>query len=392
MRRLRSYLTPLRLTEIAAVLVVMLVTFWELHPNLVLSNTLMTGGDVASHVAAPAYLRTQGNLFDLTPWYPGWFDGMPIYTYYFVLPDFLAVLGSYVIGFAHAFKLATILGSMLMPGSAYLMGRLFGARKPIPAALALATLPFLFDASFTIDGGNLFSTMAGEYAFSLSLAAAMVTIGLFARGMRTGKGYWLAALALSVTLAAHVLPWLFAIGAIIVTAVFEIFQRLGHGDPRDHLVRGDLARPGALRRGRRADLDRVLGVVALQLRDDPELHELDGLHQRPDVDAAPDLHDAGLVHLERRRGGRPLGDLRRGAGVRGRLHRARPPGHDPGHADGAQLLRLRLRPPERDLERAPRALLVHHDPPHRRVVRRLPAVAVGVGGPRGATGTLRVPR
>ncbi len=243
MRRVRDYLTPLRLTEITAVLVVMLVTFWELHPSLVLSNTLMTGGDVASHVAAPAYLRTQGNLFDLTPWYPGWFDGMPIYTYYFVLPDFLATLGSYVIGFAHAFKLATILGSMLMPGCAYLMGRLFGARKPIPAALALATLPFLFDASFTIDGGNLFSTMAGEYAFSLSLAAAMVTIGLFARGMRTGKGYWFAALALSVTLAAHVLPWLFAIGAIVVTAVFEVFQRLGHGDPRDHLERGDLARP-----------------------------------------------------------------------------------------------------------------------------------------------------
>ncbi|MDE3064185.1 MAG: hypothetical protein KGJ36_00750, partial [Acidobacteriota bacterium] len=162
---------------------------------------------------------------------------------YFVLPDYLATLGSYVIGFAHAFKLATILGSLVMPVTAYMMGRLFNAPKPVPAALSLATLPFLFDASFTIDGGNLFSTMAGEYAFSLSLAAALLAIGLFARGMRTGKGYWLAAVTLSVTLAAHVLPWLFAIGAVLVMAVFEVLQRHGHGDPREDLVRGDYARP-----------------------------------------------------------------------------------------------------------------------------------------------------
>jgi len=243
MQRLRDYLTPLRLTEITAVALVMLITFWELHPNLVLSGSLITGGDTASHMVLPAYLRSQGHLFNLTPWYPGWYDGMPAYSYYFVLPDYFATLGSYVIGFAQAFKLATIMGSLLMPVGAYVMGKLFKAPPPVPAALALATLPFLFDASYTIDGGNLFSTMAGEYAFSFSLAAALVTIGLFARGMRTGKGYWLAALSLSVTLAGHVLPWIFAIGAILVMVVFEIFQRYGHGDPRDELVRGDVARP-----------------------------------------------------------------------------------------------------------------------------------------------------
>ena len=169
---------------------------------------------------------------------------MPAYTFYFVLPDFLATLGSYVIGFAVAFKLATILGSVLMPITAYAMGRLFRAPRPVPVALAMATLPFLFDASFTIDGGNLFSTMAGEYAFSLSLALALLTIGLFARGVRTGRGYWLAGLSLSLTLAAHVLPWFFAIGAIAVLVAFELLQRHGFGDPRDRdLARGDYSRP-----------------------------------------------------------------------------------------------------------------------------------------------------
>lgn len=243
LRRIKTFWTPLRLLEAAIVLSVIYVTIWSLHPSLLLSSTTLTGGDTGSHLALPAYLRTQGNLFDLTPWYPGWFAGMPTYTYYFVLPDFLATLGGYVINFAVAFKLATVLGSVLMPITAYCMGRLFRAPRPIPAALAIATLPFLFDASFTIDGGNLFSTMAGEYAFSLSLALSLLAIGLFARGVRTGRGYWWAAIALSLTLAAHVLPWFFAIGAAGVLMIFELLQRRGLGDPRDFDVRGDYARP-----------------------------------------------------------------------------------------------------------------------------------------------------
>src|SRR6204780_386073 len=226
------------------ILAVIFVTVWELHPNLIFSNTLITGGDTGSHLAVPAYLKSVGNPFNLTPWYPGWFAGMPAYTYYFVLPDILAWFGSYIIGFAVAMKLATILGSVLMPVAAYVMGRLFKAPRPIPAALAIATLPFLFDASFTIDGGNLFSTMAGEYAFSLSLALSLVTIGLFARGVRTGRGYWWAALCLSATLAAHILPWFFAIAAVGVLVIFELLQRRGIGDPNDlDMERGDYARP-----------------------------------------------------------------------------------------------------------------------------------------------------
>ena len=231
MGRLRVALTPLGLVDAAIVLSVIYVTVTSLHPALLVSSSLITGGDTGSHLALPAYLRSTGNPLNVTPWYPGWLDGIPAYTYYFILPDVLAALASYVVGFAVAFKLATVLGSVLMPVGAYVMGRLFRAPRPIPAALALATLPFLFDASFTIDGGNLFSTMAGEYPFSLSLSLALVSVGLFARGVRTGHGYWLAALALSATLAAHVLPWLFAVAAVGVLVVVELFLRGGGEDP-----------------------------------------------------------------------------------------------------------------------------------------------------------------
>ncbi|MDE3082145.1 MAG: hypothetical protein KGJ39_01855 [Acidobacteriota bacterium] len=243
MRRLRLVVTPAGAFDGLVIVALIYVVLYSLHPNLLFSSSLITGGDTGAHLALPAYLRTQGNLFNLTPWYPGWFAGMPAYTYYFVLPDYFATLASYVIGFAVAFKLATVLGSVLMPIAAYAMGRLFRAPRPVPIALAAATLPFLFDASFTIDGGNLFSTMAGEYAFSLSLAFALVTIGLFARGVVTGRGYWLAAIGLTATLLAHVLPFFFVVVAAGVLVVIESLQRLGVGDPRELRVPGDLARP-----------------------------------------------------------------------------------------------------------------------------------------------------
>ncbi len=232
----------LRAIDIAGIAAVMVVTFWSLHPNLLFSTSLITGGDTGSHVAAADFLRTNG-LWHLTPWYPGWFDGMPLYTFYFVLPDALAVLGSILVPFTISFKLMTALGSLLLPLGAFIMARQLRAPRPIPLALAMATLPFLFDANFTIDGGNLFSTMAGEYAFSLSLALSLIAIGYFARGMRTGRGYRVAAVALAATQLAHLLPWLFAIVVSGIVMVLEVLARHGWGDPtqrRDHV---DLTRP-----------------------------------------------------------------------------------------------------------------------------------------------------
>jgi hypothetical protein len=61
--------------------------------------------------------------------------------------------------------------------------------------------------------------------------------------VRTGRGYWLAAIALSATLAAHILPWFWTIEAVIVIVIFELLQRRGIGDPNDDDVQGDYSRP-----------------------------------------------------------------------------------------------------------------------------------------------------
>ncbi len=224
----------------ASVLGVLAVVLWQLHLPMLFSETATTGGDTGAHFMMPSLFNTI--LFPhLTGWDPGWYDGYPAYTFYFVLPDVLVALASHVISYDVAFKLGTVLGSVLLPVSAWALGRLFGLRAPVPAALAAATLPFLFDYTWTIYGGNLLSTLAGEYSYSLSVALLLVFLGLFARGIRTGRHRGWAAVTLALCVLAHFVPALLALaGAAVLTAV-ELFPgrfRLDDGDVHPVDARG----------------------------------------------------------------------------------------------------------------------------------------------------------
>ena len=201
---------------------VIAVTLSQLHVNLLLSNTTVTGGDTGAHVMMPAYLQTLLSHGQVTGWDPSWYDGYPIYVYYFVLPDLLAAAGGWIIHYDVAFKLVTILGSVTLPVAAWACGRLFRLRAPGPALLAAATLPFLFDYTFTIYGGNLFSTLAGEYAYSLSISVALVFLGLMAQGLRTGRHRGWAAVALAACILCHIVPAMFAIAGAAVLMLFEL--------------------------------------------------------------------------------------------------------------------------------------------------------------------------
>jgi hypothetical protein len=217
-----------------AVVGVIAVVLWQVHLNLLLSNTTTTGGDTGAHFAMPAFIRS--NLLShgrITGWDPSWYDGYPIYTFYFVLPDLITAIGSFLAPYDIVFKLVTMLGSVTLPVAAWALGRWFRLRPPIPAALAAATLPFLFDYTWTIDGGNLFSTLAGEYAFSLSLTLALVFIGLFARGLRTGRGRAWSSFVLALCILAHIVPAFLAIGGAVVLMAFELVpERFGLHDDR----------------------------------------------------------------------------------------------------------------------------------------------------------------
>jgi hypothetical protein len=201
--------------------------FSQLDPSLLFANTTTAGGDTGAHVALPAYMRahllTHGRL---TGWDPGWYDGFPAFTFYFPLPSLLTVIVSTVVPYNIAFKLVTVLGSLALPVAAWAFGRMWKLPAAGPAVLALAMVPYLFDRTYTIYGGNLPSTLAGEYAFSIGLALGLLFLGVVSRGMRTGRQAALAAVLLALTGLSHILPTLFVIAGAGVIGVMNI-GRLG---------------------------------------------------------------------------------------------------------------------------------------------------------------------
>ena len=196
------------------------VTVSQLDPGQLVSTSTITGGDTGAHVALAGFLKSSLlPHFHVTGWDPGAYDGFPLYTFYFPLPDLLAAVLGFVVPFTVAFKLVTILGSLTLPVAAWGFGRLAGLERPRPAVLAVATLPFLFDQTFTIYGGNLYSTMAGEYAYSLGLSAALLFLGVVIRGLRTGRHRAVAAALFAFCILCHLIAALLAAAGIVVALV-----------------------------------------------------------------------------------------------------------------------------------------------------------------------------
>jgi hypothetical protein len=245
--------------------------FAELYPTLLLSSPVPAGGDMGAHVWGPAFLRDH-LLPDLrlSGWTQAWYAGFPAYQFYMVIPSLLIVVldvgvfagwaallplvaagalgvmaldggpgrrrqvllvGAVVLlafgvalPYGVAFKLVTVLGVVAMPVAAYAFGRLADLPFPAPSVLAVATLPFLFNRNFTIWGGNIASTLAGEFAFSIGLSVALVYLGVVVRGLRTGRHRALGAGLLALTGLCHIIPAFFAIGVTVVLALFH-FRR-----------------------------------------------------------------------------------------------------------------------------------------------------------------------
>ncbi len=245
----------------------------QMHPTLLIRDSLPTGGDMGAHVWGPAFLRDELlPSFRLSGWTPDWYAGFPAFQFYMVLPSLVIValnvglppvlavivllalagivgiadrrgllvgarshlvavivtiLGVLCIGIPYgvAFKLVAVSGLVTMPISGWALGRLSNMPFPIPPLLGVATLPFVFDRSFNIYGGNAASTMAGEFAFSISLSLSLVFLGLFQRALDTGKSRGWATVLYSVTLLCHLIPAAFAAVVAIIMLTVRVGRR-----------------------------------------------------------------------------------------------------------------------------------------------------------------------
>ena len=133
-----------KLLGFAAVAGATIFVIWQLRPDLLFSPNMDVGGDNAGHVVTPYFLihdlLPQGRI---TGWDPQWFEGFPLYVFYFPLPALLVAAFSVAFPYAVAFKLVTVLGVVTLPVAAWAFGRLADFKRPVPVLMALATLPFL---------------------------------------------------------------------------------------------------------------------------------------------------------------------------------------------------------------------------------------------------------
>jgi hypothetical protein len=189
-----------------------LVLLKTLQWNLILTRTTAAGGDMGSHHYVATFLRE-----DLLPrgrvsgWAPGWFAGIPMLTFYFPLPYVLIAALTLPLGDQVAFKLVTVLGLLLLPVTCWASFRILRLREPAPLLAACGACVFLFmtqvtpDQQFTIWGGNIASTMAGEFPFAISFALLPLALAVLWRVCEDGKGWRAAALLVSAVVLCHIL-------------------------------------------------------------------------------------------------------------------------------------------------------------------------------------------
>jgi hypothetical protein len=269
--RQRTPMTIGSWVSLAAAVACSLFVLMQMRPDLIFTDNTPAGGDMGAHVWGPAYLRdnllSQGKLVG---WSPDWYAGFPAYHFYMVVPALavlavnaglhpligiplaLAVLfGGWIFAqrysdfkvlvwsaagllavllvsfpYGVAFKLIAVSGVVFFPLAAWMLGRFAGSAEPVPGVLSFAAVIFLFDPNFTIYGGNVPSTLAGEFAFSISLCLVLVALALVIKGMDGDIGRAPAAAVIALVALCHVIPLIFAVVAM-ATLVF-----LGRQVPR----------------------------------------------------------------------------------------------------------------------------------------------------------------
>ncbi len=220
----KSLLTGLRTRNFwwAIPLLVAFFVFLQFDPRLLFANTTTAGGDTGAHFMVPYYVEHHVlNHFRITGWSPQWYDGYPILTFYFPLPSLLVSLINVVVPYGIAFKLVTALGSIFFPIGTYVLFRATKLPKELAALASVFSLGYLLNTSYTIDGGNIASTLAGEFSFSLSLTIGLFFLALVVKGLKGPKRIALAALLYGLCAMAHILP---AIFVAVVALVYVLLQ------------------------------------------------------------------------------------------------------------------------------------------------------------------------
>ena len=205
----------MRLSRLAVVLGFIAIygtLFSFFKPDLIFSATTTAGGDTGAHHYIADFLIH--NLLPkgrITGWSPGWYMGFPMLHFYFPL-GFLAIAAmSTVIKYQIAFKIGTLLGVFLLPATTYAAFKVLDFKFPFPLIASGFTLPFLFMESYSIYGGNILSTLAGEFGYSLSFSLLILFLALLYRDIKEQKFRVSTGVLLAMVVLSHVVTTIMAL-------------------------------------------------------------------------------------------------------------------------------------------------------------------------------------
>lgn len=166
------------------------VLFIHFMPESVLSDPAPTGGDTGSHFWPLKLLADYGLAeFRVKMWSPGNLMGEPILVHYFPLPYLVMIFLHLFFPLAAAFKIGTLIPGFFLPFAAYLGFRGLGMAFPAPMLAGAVSLIFNYNESFSQWGGNMASTLAGQFAHQYALVFLLLWIGAIGWELRKNRGF-----------------------------------------------------------------------------------------------------------------------------------------------------------------------------------------------------------
>ena len=153
-----------------------------LSPQFLFTPTWATGGDMASHLMYAKFfvdeLWPQGSI---TGWMPESFAGYPFIVYYFPLPFIIIALLTHIVPFQIAFKLGTVLGTIVLPAATYGIFRWNRMGRGTSFLAGSAAVATMLHEEHSIWGGNLLSVLSGEFSYAYGMLFSTLFFGCACR-------------------------------------------------------------------------------------------------------------------------------------------------------------------------------------------------------------------
>ncbi|MDC3103582.1 hypothetical protein OA408_02325 [Acidimicrobiaceae bacterium] len=193
-------------SDISQKLFYLIVLILFLRIDLVFQNNTPTGGDMGAHIVAiDTFIKDFIPNFQISGWSNDWFAGYPLYYFYFPLPAVITFFLDLIFPFGVAFKLMVVISSILV---VYSIEKLISKDlNKFSTIGATAGLFYVLTESFTIYGGNLASTLAGQFSFAYSLAFANLSIFYLIKSNNKFR-FPISSIFLSLCLLSHLIPFI----------------------------------------------------------------------------------------------------------------------------------------------------------------------------------------